>query len=1192
MGREGGTGIAFASNVTVVHGTPLAVARPAYLEQVRRIAPPDPPGLRDRDGELAELARFCLNPGGASYAWWRAGPWAGKSALLSSFVLRPPREVRDRVRLVSFFITARLAAQDTREAFTEVLAEQLAGLTGQQLPAVLPEATREAFLLGLLSQAASECREAGGRLVLVVDGLDEDRGVTTGPDAHSIAGLLPADPPAGMRVIVAGRPNPPVPDDVPDWHPLRDPGIIRVLAESPHARDIGRLGRQELKRLLADSAAGRDVLGLLSAARGGLSGPDLSELAGVPLWEVEEIVQTVAGRTFARRPGRWGQGAGPEVYLLGHEELQAAAVGYLAGQLPGYRDRLHAWAGTWRARGWPPGTPEYLLSGYYQLLASLGDLPRMTGCALDRVRHDRMLVVTGGDAAALAEVRAALDLIAAQDPPDLGAALALACRRDQLAGRNASVPAELPAVWAALGQVTRAEALAASITDPQQRAEALARVAVALDAAGQHQQAATVAGQAEAFARSVTTYSPGWRNALARVARVLAAAGQREQAGAIAGQAEAVARSATGQDQEEPALARIAVALAEEVGTGGRGWGVAGSRGPTAEERQAFYLAQDAGVLAAAGQHEQAAAVAGQAQVIATSSTSPGQLAVLALADAARALAAAGRHEQATAVAGQAEAVAHSITEPHHRTKPLAWVAGALAAAGRHQQAEALARSITHPENQAKALSWVAGALAAAGRHQQAEALARSITHPDRQAKALSLVAGALAAAGRHQQAAAVAGQAEAIARSIAGAGGQARALAQIAESLAGAGRHEQAAAVARSIAGAGGQARALAQIAESLAAAGQHEQAAAVARSIAGPGGQARALAQIAESLAAAGQHEQAEVVARSITDPGGQARALAQIAKSLAVAGQHQQAAAVAGQAEVVARSITDPGGQARALAQIAESLAVAGQHQQAAAVAGQAEVVARSITDPDRGAAHALAEVAGALAAAGQHQQAAAVAGQAEVVARSITDPDRGAAHALADVAWVLATSGRHQQAEVVARSISDPDQQANALAWVAESLAAAGLHEQAEVVARSITDPDLGAAHALARVAGALAAAGRHEQAAAVAAQAEAVARSIPDRRRQVLALVRVAGALAAAGRHEQATAVACSITNPSLQADALAGVAESLARAGDTQSATRLAAAACTAGRWATAAIPVLLLDPPAFTVVAHVLDER
>ncbi|GGS32103.1 hypothetical protein AB0E75_27970 [Streptomyces griseoviridis] len=57
--------------------------------------------------------------------------------------------------------------------------------------------------------------------MLVVDGLDEDRGVTAGPDAHSIATLLPRVPPYGMRVIVAGRPYPPVPGDVHADQPLR-----------------------------------------------------------------------------------------------------------------------------------------------------------------------------------------------------------------------------------------------------------------------------------------------------------------------------------------------------------------------------------------------------------------------------------------------------------------------------------------------------------------------------------------------------------------------------------------------------------------------------------------------------------------------------------------------------------------------------------------------------------------------------------------------------------------------------------------------------------------------------------------------------------------------------------------------------------------------------------------------------------
>src|SRR6185437_11762018 len=85
-GRDGGTAIGYAAQVSVCHGVPQAAARSAYLEQVRRIAPPDPPGLAGRDAELAELTRFCLAPDGPPYAWWRAGPWAGKSALLSTFV--------------------------------------------------------------------------------------------------------------------------------------------------------------------------------------------------------------------------------------------------------------------------------------------------------------------------------------------------------------------------------------------------------------------------------------------------------------------------------------------------------------------------------------------------------------------------------------------------------------------------------------------------------------------------------------------------------------------------------------------------------------------------------------------------------------------------------------------------------------------------------------------------------------------------------------------------------------------------------------------------------------------------------------------------------------------------------------------------------------------------------------------------
>ena len=859
-------------------GPGRASARSAYRKQVEQIAPPE---LVGREAELQELAAYCTEPGRGPYVWWQAPAWAGKSALMSTFVLHPPAGVR----VVAFFITARLAAQDTREAFTEVVLEQLAELLGQDLPS-LTAATRDAHLLGMLEQAAEACAAQGERLILVVDGLDEDRGVTTGADAHSIAALLPADPPAGMRVVVAGRPDPPIPEDVPGWHQLRDPGIIRPLAPSAYAQDIRTLAQQELRRLLHGTPAEQDLLGLLTAARGGLSGPDLAALTGEPLWEIEEVLHGVSGRTFTRQLSTWQPEAGPEVYLLGHEELQATARTYLGDRrLAGYQDRLHAWAQEYRDQGWPPGSPEYLLRGYFQMLTATGDTARLVACATDAARHERMLDITGGDAAALNEVTTTLDLIAAQYDPDLTAALGLARHRDYLADRNTNIPTRLPAVWAILGQHIRAEALARSITDQSRQAQALAAVADVLARARQYEQAAAVA-------RSIT--DPDQQaQALAAVAGALTRAGQHEQAAAVA-------RSITDPDQQAQALAAVAGALTR---AGQHEQAAAVARSITDPDQQAQALAAVAGALTRAGQHEQAA-------ILARSITRPDRQAQ-ALAAVAAALARAGQHEQAAALA-------RSITRPDRRAQALAAVAGALARAGQHEQAATLARSITNSYWRAQALAAVADVLARARQHEQAAAVARSITRPDQRAQALAAVADVLARAGQHEQAAAVA-------RSITRPDGQAQALAAVADVLARAGQHEQAAAVARSIANSYWQAQALAAVVGALAEAGQHEQAMTVARSITNSYWQARALAAVADVLARAGQHEQAAAVARSITDSDRRAQALAAVVGALTEAGQHEQAM-------TVARSITDPDRRAQALAAVASALTEAGQHEQA--------------------------------------------------------------------------------------------------------------------------------------------------------------------------------------------------------------------------------------------------------------------
>ncbi|MDJ0342834.1 hypothetical protein QMK19_23300 [Streptomyces sp. H10-C2] len=507
-----------------VHGP--TVARSGYRQQITRIAPPE---LIGRQAELSELAAFCTATDAGSYTWWRASAWAGKTALLSWFALHPP----PGVTVVSFFITARFAAQSDRTAFIDVVGEQLAALLGRTAPAFLTPSTRDAHLLTMLGEAAELCRGRGERLVLLVDGLDEDRGVTIGPDAHSIAALLPARPGAGLRVVVAGRPHPPVPADVPGHHPLHDPRIVRTLAGSPYAAAVRADCERELVRLLNGASEERDLLGFVVAAGGGLSVSDLAQLTGMSDWETERHLRAVTGRTFATRanqhPPPGSDADVGDVYVLGHEELQSTALTMFGpARLSAYRERLHSWAMTYREQRWPQGTPDYLLLGYARLLRSLGDLPRAVACATDAARQDRQRERTGGDAAALVEIDHAWSLLVPAEETDLVRAALLAAHRSRLKDRN-DYPEGLPALWAALGQPDRAEALARGMGDSDTVAPALAQIAVEAGRRGDSARAQHLADTIENLAEGFD--SACWRaRRLAAMAEAAGAAGDHHRA--------------------------------------------------------------------------------------------------------------------------------------------------------------------------------------------------------------------------------------------------------------------------------------------------------------------------------------------------------------------------------------------------------------------------------------------------------------------------------------------------------------------------------------------------------------------------------------------------------------------------------------------------------------------------------------
>jgi hypothetical protein len=530
-------------------GPPTWWLRSWYAGQVGDIAPLQ---LLDRGGELEELAGWCAS-GDEAYAWWQAGPRAGKSALMAWLVLHPP----PGTWVVSFFVTARLAGQADSAAFTDALLDQLAALTGEQVPPVTSPTVRDGLRRQLLERSAAQAVKAGRRLILVVDGLDEDCGSLPGSRLASIAACLPKRPPGSLRVLVAGRSDPPLPSDVDADHPLRSCRVRRLDA-SPHAAQVTELAQRELDEILATDKTrhgglGYDVLGLVTASGGGLGHRDLQELTGRPAFEVDLLLRGVFGRTVA---GCAVPDTAPRGFLFTHETLREQAIDRLGpGILAGFATRLHAWAEGYRDRGWPVGTPAYLLRGYPRMLADAGDVGRLAALATDPARHQRMLDVTGGDAAALAEITAAHALVSASPSPDLLAALRLAWHRDQLTDRNTNIPPEFPAVWETLGQPARAEALARSITDPDKCAKALASLAEAAARAGDLKRAGALADAAvEQAARAAG--APDWR------ARALASAAEATAHAADLDRAEALARSIFPPDQQARALASLAEAAA------------------------------------------------------------------------------------------------------------------------------------------------------------------------------------------------------------------------------------------------------------------------------------------------------------------------------------------------------------------------------------------------------------------------------------------------------------------------------------------------------------------------------------------------------------------------------------------------------------------------------------------------------
>ena len=377
-------------------------AEPAYRATLRQLRARTGV-LQGRDEELAAIGAFAagrpsaLAPPGSQHAWLAGGPWAGKTALLAEAVHALPPEVD----CVAYFLTRPTGDAD-RERFLAAVVPQLAWLLGTDPPSALDEHV----FRQLWEQAAQHAADQGRQLLLIVDGLDED----LRPGGHSVAGWLPGRLPGlPARVLVASRLYPRLPDDVDPAHPLAAlaPDKLYTLPDSPHAARLRELADQEITQLLrrADDDLALDVLGLLTAARGGpLADADLATLTGSRPWKVRGVLDGEAARTL--------QQVGPADtprYTFAHETLLARCQQQGVGD-PGHARRIEEWAATWRDRGWPAardgkqGTPLYLLDRYPRTL--YGDPPRLAALAGD-VGWVTAAIRTLGVDAVLAELKTA-----------------------------------------------------------------------------------------------------------------------------------------------------------------------------------------------------------------------------------------------------------------------------------------------------------------------------------------------------------------------------------------------------------------------------------------------------------------------------------------------------------------------------------------------------------------------------------------------------------------------------------------------------------------------------------------------------------------------------------------------------------------------------------------------------------------
>ncbi|MDF1488700.1 hypothetical protein [Tessaracoccus caeni] len=417
-----------------------------YLATVKALAISDP----DREADRQRAREFAVQSE-RRWLWWRAAPWAGKTTLMADLACSPP----EGAEVAVFLTIGRDEDLNNRAGFYTRMLPQLAILAGERTVdlSATDLALRSDQFTRLLTEAGDNCLRKGKRLLLLIDGLDEDR-LNNG----SIAAAMPATLPDGVNVLVTSRSNPRL--HVPYDHPLAADRWAEPLAAAPAAVARRQQAEDELGRLWRYAGGlGRSVLCFAAAAGAPLTAVDLAELcsqSSIPAdhFVVQGLLDDHAARVLHGVPLRRGEIG----YQVGHAVLDEWIIRALRPRLPAnlgpedrvawdkarsealtpWREHIHEWIAGFAAAGWPDETPQYAGEPYFSLLETTGDRDRMVAMAIDRDRHEFLYRATSGNLATYKEIDRTVDILAGSDAPSsLAEMLELAVLRDSISTQGA-----------------------------------------------------------------------------------------------------------------------------------------------------------------------------------------------------------------------------------------------------------------------------------------------------------------------------------------------------------------------------------------------------------------------------------------------------------------------------------------------------------------------------------------------------------------------------------------------------------------------------------------------------------------------------------------------------------------------------------------------------------------------------------